>query len=72
VAAPPWFLVQQMVSYDCPEPDAESVTARLAAPVLLPSRSLWSVDYQLRRGVTPSNQAASGVYCLLAVAVTAL
>jgi len=71
VAAPPWWLVQQMVSCDGPGPAAEDGTVRLTAPVSLSSQSLWSADCRLRRGATPRNQAASGVHCLLAVVVTA-
>jgi len=71
VAAPPWSQVQELVSYDDHGPAAEGVTARLAAPVLLPSQSLWSTDCQLRRGAAPRNQAASGGNCLLAVSVAA-
>jgi len=71
MAAPPLLQVQELVSYDDHGPAAESVTARLAAPVLLPSQSLWFIDCQLRREATPRTQAASGGNCLLAVSVAA-
>jgi len=58
-----------MVSSDGSGPAAEDGTVRLAAPVSLSSQSLWSADCRLHRGATPRNQVASGVHCLLAVAV---